>query len=107
MKLRIAVLICGVLLGLLVAGIGFASQHNLLSSLNMILADPWGAVTLLDLGIGLLFVAVWIALLETKPLWALVWIIALCLLGNVITLVYLLWRSRNASRLQDLFFPSR
>jgi len=107
MTLRIAVVICGVLLGLMVAGIGLASQHNLWISLDYLLADPWGAVTLLDLGISLLFVAVWIALLEMRPLPAVVWIALLFVFGHALTLVYLLWRSRNASRVQDLFFPPR
>ena len=105
MTLRITVLICGVLLGLLLAGIGLASSHNLLTSLQYILADPWGSVTLLDLGIGLLFVATWIALVEPRPLCAVLWIAALLMLGNIVTLTYLLWRTRQAEQLQDLFLP--
>ena len=57
MKLRIVVLICGVLLGLLMASVSVASNHNLFASLHIILSGPWGVVTLLDLGVGLLFVA--------------------------------------------------
>jgi len=103
MKLRIVVLVCGVLLGLLMASIGVASKHNLLASLHAILSDPWGLVTLLDLGVGLLFVATWIALVEPRPICASLWIAALFVLGNVVTLTYLLWRTRNATQLQDLF----
>lgn len=105
--LRVTVIVCGVLLGLLLAGIGIASQHNLLDSLYRMLADPWGLVTLLDLGIGLLFIAAWIAVVETRPLRAALWIVALFGLGNVITLIFLLWRTRTATRFSDLFLPNR
>lgn len=104
--LRIVVVICGILLGLLVAAILIASGHShVLVGLRYIIANPWGVATLLDLGIGLLFVAVWLALVEPKPWRAAVWIGALCLFGNVVTLAYLLSRTCQAHRLRDLFLP--
>ena len=106
--LRTTVIVCGILLGLLVAAILIASSHgNVLAGLRHVIADPWGVVTLLDLGVGLLFVAVWLALVEPNPWRAAAWIIALLLLGNVITLVYLLSRTCQARQLRDLFLPSR
>ena len=83
--LRTTVIVCGILLGLLVAAILIASGHgNVLAGLRHLIADPWGVVTLLDLGIGLLFVAVWLALVEPNPRWAAVWIVApLAILGTV------------------------
>ena len=66
--LRTTVIVCGILLGLLVAAILIASSHgNILAGLRHLIADPWGVVTLLDLGVGLLFVAVWLALVEPNP----------------------------------------
>ena len=66
--LRIVVIVCGILLGLLVAAILIASgQSSVLAGLRHVVADPWGVVTLLDLGVGLLFVAVWLALVEPSP----------------------------------------
>ena len=64
-------------------------------------------VTLLDLGVGLLFVTVWLALVEPSPRRAVAWIVALLLLGNVVTLVYLLSRTCRARQLRDLFLPPR
>lgn len=105
--LRATVVICGVLLGLLLAGIIVAAdQSSVLTGLRRLLAEPWGVVTLLDLSVGLLFVAVWIAVIEPRPLYAALWIIGLALLGNVVTLVFLLWRTRYAHRFADLFLPS-
>lgn len=106
--LRTTVIVCGILLGLLVAAILIASGHgSVLAGLRHVIADPWGVVTLLDLGIGLLFVAVWLTLVEPSPWRAAAWIVALFLLGNVVTLVYLLSRTCRARQLRDLFLPSR
>jgi hypothetical protein len=106
--LRIVVIVCGILLGLLVAAILIASGHShVLAGLRHVVADPWGVVTLLDLGVGLLFIAVWLALVEPSPWRAAVWIIALFLLGNVVTLAYLLWRTCKVRHWSELFLPSR
>lgn len=105
--LRIPVIICGILLGLLVAAILAASNHShVLAGLRHVLADPWGVVTLLDLGVGLLFVAVWLALVEPSPWRAAAWIVALFLLGNAVTLAYLLWRTCKVRHWSELFLPS-
>lgn len=41
--LRITVVVCGILLGLLVAAILIASGHgNVLAGLRHVIADPWG-----------------------------------------------------------------
>ena len=104
--LRTFVIVCGLLLGLLVATILHASaQSHVLDGLRHLIADPWGVVTLLDLGIGLLFVAIWLALVEPNPWSAAAWIIALFLLGNVVTLAYLLSRTCRARNLRELFLP--
>jgi hypothetical protein len=106
--LRVTVIICGILLGLLLAAIVVASRDvPVLVGLQRVLTDPWGMVTLLDLGVGLLFVATWIAVIEPRPLFAAAWIISLFLLGNATTLVFLLWRTRYAQSFAELFLPSR
>ena len=106
--LRIVVIVCGTLLGLLVAAMLTASgQSHVLAGLRHIIANPWGVVALLDLGVGLLFVAVWLALVEPNPWRAAAWIIALFLLGNVVTLAYLLCRTCQVRHWSELFLPSR
>lgn len=104
--LRATVVICGILLGLLLATIIVAgSQDSVLAGLRRLLADPWGLVTLLDLSVGLLFVAAWIGVIEPRPPWAAAWIVSLFVLGNVVTLVFLLCRTRDAQCFADLFLP--
>ncbi|MCP5157873.1 MAG: DUF1475 family protein [Gammaproteobacteria bacterium] len=106
--LRIVVIACGILLGLLIAAILIASkQSHVLVGLRHMLADPWGIVTLLDLGVGLLFIATWMALVESSLRRASLWIIALFLLGNVVTLAYLLCRTCRVRHWSELFLPSR
>jgi len=81
------------LLVALIACIIWASMNgSVLVALKDMLATPWGATTLLDLYIGLGFVAVWIAFLERNWRRSLPWIVVLPLLGNVVTLIYLLVR---------------
>lgn len=104
--LRVTVIVCGVLLGLLLAAIGMAmGQESVLTGLRHLLDEPWGIVTLLDLGIGLLFIAAWMGVMEPRPGCAVIWIVALFLLGNVVTMVFLLWRTRYANHFSDLFLP--
>jgi hypothetical protein len=106
--LRVTIVVCGVLLGVLVAAILAAGGHShVLSGLQYVLADPWGAVTVLDLGIGVLFVAAWLSVMEPRPLYAALWIIALFVLGNVVTLIFLLCRTRQVQNFSELFLPSR
>lgn len=108
LMLRTLVIVCGILLGLLVAAIVIASGHSsVLAGLRHVLADPWGVVTLLDLGVGLLFIAVWLALVEPNPWRAAAWIVALFLLGNGVTLTYLLWRTCQVRHWSELFLPAR
>ena len=106
--LRVTVIVCGILLGLLIAAIGLAISHgSVFEGLQRLLTDPWGVVTLLDLSVGLLFVAAWISIMESRPWYAAAWIIALFLLGNVVTLVFLLCRTRYTRQFSELFLPIR
>ncbi len=80
------------LIGLIACIIWASMDGSVLVALKDMLATPWGATTLLDVYIGLGFVAVWIALLERNWRRSLPWIVFLPLLGNVVTLIYLLVR---------------
>ncbi len=106
--LRATVIVCGFLLGILLAAIVLAAAHgSVWEGLSRLLADPWGLVTLLDLGVGLLFVGAWMAVIEPRAWVAALWIIALLMLGNIVTLAFLLCRTRSARTFSDLFLPSR
>ncbi len=85
---------------LAVAGLGLAaligwavSAANFWQSFDGIVADPWGLVTLVDLYLGLAVIAVLICFFERNWTLRLFWAAPLFFLGNVWTVVWLLWRS--------------
>lgn len=97
-----AVLSITLIIAMLASFVWASLEMSLARGLASVAGTRWGVVTLVDLGIGLVFVAAWIALLEKSPRRALPWIVAMFLLGNFTTLVYLLWRCRRARTLADL-----
>lgn len=80
------------LLGLIIwAGL----QSNLATELQGVAEMPWGLVTLADLSIGLIVVAMWIAVLERRWWPTVAWIVLLFCLGNLVTVAYFLFRLRR------------
>lgn len=67
----------------------------------------WGITTLVDLYIGLFVVGAWIAYRERSAWRSVLWWIALCLTGNLTTVVYLLLASLRSASIGDLFRPVR
>lgn len=57
---------------------------------NVILNNPWGIVSLVDLYVGFMFFALWIAFREDSILYAILWIISLMILGFFIGALYVL-----------------
>lgn len=53
-------------------------------------AYPWFNVSLVDVYVGFALVSGWIVHRERRPLVAAAWIVAICLLGNLITCLYVL-----------------
>lgn len=90
-------LIAAAFAALVVWAIGAAS---LSASFAAMAADPWGIVTLADLYLGFLAMAVVIAMTEERRAVAVVTVAAMALLGNLVTLAWLAWRlPRLAARL--------
>jgi hypothetical protein len=50
--------------------------------------DPWGIVSLVDVYVGFMFFSAWIIFREKNPLVALLWVIAIIILGNFPAGVY-------------------
>jgi Protein of unknown function (DUF1475) len=81
------------------------SQANIIVSLAAIFKDPWGAVTFLDLYAGLGVVAAWIFFVERQKWVAAIWTVALLLLGNFATILYLLIRSFRVKEPRQILLP--
>lgn len=88
----IAACAAGLLL-LLAACFWAGLNSNLPAALRAIAASPWGLVTLIDLYIGLAVVATCIFALEQNKIAAVAWIAGLLLLGNIMTLAWLISRA--------------
>lgn len=63
---------------------------------RVLLSEPWGRMTLADLTAGFVFIAMWIALREGTASRAAPWIVALFLLGNLVTGIYVLNALRHS-----------
>ena len=88
----------------LLALILFSSlQMPLVAGLRATVDTRWGITTMVDLYLGLTFVAGWIAYRERSIARTLVWCVGLCMLGNLVALVYLLMASLRARSVDDLF----
>lgn len=71
-----------------------ALSGDFLREFAAVLALPWGAVALADLYLGFIVSGVVIAAYERRRT-ALALIVALFLLGNVVTALWLAWRGRD------------
>ena len=94
---------CAVILAAMIAFFVWCGmQSNFLDALGRIWAEPWGKGTLLDLYVGFVIVAGWIAWREQSIPRAACWFVLLCGLGNLATLAYLLLASRGARSVEDI-----
>jgi hypothetical protein len=82
-------------------------QEGLWQALIALAKQPWGAVTLMDLSSGLLVAAAWIAVREPERGLLPLWWLGLLLLGNMVTLVFVLRCSLGAARVRDVFANRR
>ena len=88
-RLRIGLGLLGLVLGALI--IWAIAVGNFRVEGAWLTSNPWGIVSLADLYLGFLISATIICLIE-KPFYAMLWIIPLPVLGNVWTVVWLIYR---------------
>lgn len=94
-------------LAILIAGCIWAqTQEGLWEGLARIGAQPWGLITYMDLGAGVLFAMAWMSLAEPRRLLIPFWILAMLGFGNLGTLAFLLRRSLIVTTVRDLLMPS-
>lgn len=105
-KLVAALCIAGI--AALVAMIAASSlEMSLWQGLKATVDTRWGITTMVDLYAGLAVVAGWIGWRERSVARTAGWIVALGLLGNLATLVYLLIACLRSPSAADLFRPVR
>jgi len=64
-------------------------QKPISESGSLLLNDPWGLVTLVDLYLGFFMFTIFMYLTNTKKISLIIWIPSLMILGNITALVYL------------------
>ncbi len=69
---------------------------------SAIWALPWGKVTLIDLYLGLVLFAAWIAVRETRRTRIALWWVGLAVLGNFAAGVYLVRAAMHAGDTREL-----
>lgn len=85
--------------GLLLAAIIWASLtagQSLSEAVSWLVSEPWGVVSLIDLYLGFVFIAVFIWVLEPDKRIALLFILPLPVLGNIWPAVWVIWRLKQA-----------
>jgi hypothetical protein len=75
------------------------TQKPISESGAWMMSDPWGIVTLFDLYIGFFMFGILIFLTIPKKVFLLIWIPALLFLGNVVSLIYLIFYYKNLTTL--------
>ena len=75
---------------------GFAEGGSVVPLLEIMLAEPWGVVTLADLYLGFVLAAGIILVLEPSRMTGLVWAVAVVVLGNIITAAWIVFRLPGA-----------
>jgi hypothetical protein len=90
-------------LTLLGAIIWAATRQPLRAGGAVLINEPWGIVTLIDVYAGALVVALWIWSHKRSVTAWLLWVVALICLGHLASLAYVLWRMRGRASLAQVW----
>ncbi len=88
---RIASAILGLVFGASIMW-GFADGGSVVPLLEIMLAEPWGVVTLADLYLGFVLVAGLIITLERNIVPGILWGLSVVIFGNVVTAAWIALR---------------
>ena len=108
MTTRFPLLVGGIAAAIMVIAIAYGMvSGGFVEGLKTVAGDPWGRVTLADLGSGLLVGGAWIGWREASIARAAPWWIALILTGNLALGVYLVVAARSSAGMQELLLGNR
>ena len=95
-----------ILLTLLIGVIIWASlESNVILGLDQVFSTRWGIATIADIYIALTFIGIWIGFMENSAKKGVAWTLSLYLLGNIITLVYIMIRAGKSTSFKEIFLP--
>jgi hypothetical protein len=90
------------LLALAVVGttiLALQSGQGFLDSVNVLMQNPWAVGVMVDFYLGIAVLGFFIVWLEASPVRGALWILAICLIGNVVAAVYLVVRRKTLGKL--------
>jgi hypothetical protein len=96
--------VCALLFAVLTGVIVWASvESNVMQGVEEMAALRWGIATFTDFYIGATFVGIWIGVMEKSIFRGAAWTLALFILGNLVTLIYVALRARASEKFTDIF----
>lgn len=78
-------------------------QINFFENVSKVASTPWDVVTLVDLYLGFLFIALWIIFREQGAP-RIIWLLGLFFLGNLTTALYIIYCIKEANGRLEVFF---
>jgi hypothetical protein len=102
-SLTTAQILGGIVAGTMLAAIAYGmASGGFVDGLRTVLGDPWGRVTMIDLGVGFLLFGAWIRLREGTTRRAAPWWVVLVLTGNLVAGIYVVLAARQAGSMAEL-----
>ncbi|EAP89539.1 MAG: hypothetical protein CMH91_06955 [Oceanicaulis sp.] len=89
---RIIAALGAIALAFAIVWAGMTAGQSLSEAVGWLVSEPWGVVSLIDLYLGFVLIAILIWVFEPNKLIALAFILPLPILGNVWSAVWLAWR---------------
>ena len=89
---RIIAALSAIALAFAIVWAGMTAGQSLSEAVGWLVSEPWGVVSLIDLYLGFVLIAILIWVFEPNKLIALAFILPLPILGNVWSAVWLAWR---------------
>lgn len=93
---RIVSAVGGVLLLAAIVWASMTANQSLAEAVGWLVSKPWGVVSLIDLYLGFVFIAIFIWILEPDKRIALLFILPLPVLGNIWPALWVVWRLKRA-----------
>lgn len=101
--LKLLLVMSAIMVLTLITGIIWASlDSNPVDGLRFLAGNRWGIVTLLDVCAGVLAMAIWIWHCDQRMKTWLVWVVAMLILGHLVSLAYLVIRAARERDLTEL-----
>ncbi len=95
MKIILQIIFSLILAAMIAVTIWAGSFESVMAGSEKLFREPWGIATLFDTYLGFLTFYAWVFYKERAWLNRFNWLLAIIILGNIATAVYMLWQLRK------------